>query len=238
MAVDILIILFIGLFGFLGFRTGILFGIPRFISLVIAVFLAFILNGVICDFLKSSTELYDIYSNIITDNTKDFMNHYKDSTLEDIPFGISTLIEKSLSKALIVEKITETSFSILIFILTLIIIKIIFMLIVYKFYKRTTTGFIGGIDGILGLFLGIVKGAVISFLIIIFVFPFSFVITPEFNEFLNNSLGNSIIVNLLISINPLGLLSNNFSLDMLLPGSWNDNQDLVIDPDKNLENLI
>lgn len=240
MILDVILFLVMTIFVFFGFKNGFFYGVPRFIGLLIAIIFSLIATPHVVTFLKTNTSFYDSFHKSIFDSSVSIIDNYVGGAPEHLPFGLSGLTTDVTSNLVTsaVKRLSDTGFTIIVFLVIMILIKIIIWLITRKFSKkRTDVAFIGGIDGIMGILLGIVKGIVVIYVILLVLFPLTYTLNQSMYYFLNEQVTQSLVAQLFINHNPINALSEGFSVDNFLPSNWHTFSE-VVDVGKDVDNMV
>jgi hypothetical protein len=171
--------------------------------------------------------------------SQNFISDYAGDAPEEIPSGLSTVFSdiKDAATQAAINSISETAFTILIFIISFLLVKIILGLIIKTFSKKSHSNFIiGGIDSAFGLILGTTKGIIVIFVLIIFIFPFAFAVNKDIYIFMDEQMSSSIIADFIILNNPIPKLIPTLDISAFLPSNWSPEINDTIS--KNLDNLV
>lgn len=239
MIFDLIILLIVIFFGFLGLRNGFVYSIFRFLGWIIAIVGAVFLQSHLVSLFKEYTMFYEDYSTHITTVCHEFVDRYTGGIPGSVPgaFGdsLDDITDDIIDTA--AANIAEASFSVIVFISLVLIIKFILFLLTMLLSKKYHDGFIGGADGIAGCILGVIQGILIVFVLLALLMPLSFAISPEFYESVNLRMENSLITEFLYTHNPFLKLVNGFIPDEFLPANWADTEP-VENVEKDWNNLV
>ena len=187
---DLVVIIVILLFGFLGYRRGLLMGIYSIGAYFIAIFLGFILRKPVVAFLNK-TPLHDkVYDNVYQRlvehhaskgqealaNTEDYIESLK------LPSLIENFLKKNIHnkegafEALaesICDKVTAFVISILAFLVTFILVLILMIVLkrIIKFARELPV--VKQVDSVGGIMLGVCEGVLIICVALLFIYLFS-----------------------------------------------------------------
>ncbi len=190
----------------LGYRKGFTASLFHSFGWLGSCVLAYILDGRAGEFLKARTGIYENIFQAVTQNAA--LNR---GASEDMLPG---LFDEALNRAedTLVTAITDTVFSVLCFLLTLLAVKILLGLLYRIFSKKKKAGIIGVADGLLGALAGAVRGAVIVLLLLAFACPLLSFISPDLAASLMENLQASHFSLWLYEHNPLLTLLAQLSL--------------------------
>ena len=205
MGLDIAIIVIVGLFALLGLKNGLFYTLFRALGWLIAVVGALILGRSAQIFVKEHTPIYDMIFERAKEVCLSFSNQYVNSKIPKnsgmLGDGVRRLAEQAAISA--AETIATAILAIIVFIVLVIAIKIILVLITRIFSKKHRKGFIGGLDGLAGMILGIVQGGIIVLILLTVFLPVSFAISPSFYFKVNDSLEHSFFAYNVYQANPI-----------------------------------
>ncbi|MDR0357480.1 MAG: CvpA family protein, partial [Clostridiales Family XIII bacterium] len=163
MPIDIAILIIILIFALLGFRRGFAYTFFRTFGWIVAIVAAILLRGRFADFLAERTSLYDVFLAHTEKIFHTFAEKYATGFAESMPVLIGDAVEKAKDKIVseTAVRIADASFEIFAFIGLILLIKIALFILTLLLSKRHHEGFIGGIDGIGGFFIGAAQGVVV-----------------------------------------------------------------------------
>ena len=204
--VDLILILFLAVFVFLGYKRGLSGSLLRLISFVLAIIIAFILYKPVSNYVINNTKIDDnIKASIINTFEKKESNKQEEETskienmiVQDIKNEITdateeaknTIIEKSA------DKITMAIINIGTGIVVYLIAKVILVVISFFIKGLTSLPVIKQIDKTGGVVYGFVEGLVIV-LVVFAITAFSEVMWPNnaVNKAINKAAISSVIYN-------------------------------------------
>ena len=239
MIFDLIILLIILLFGFLGLRNGFVYSIFRFLGWIAAVIAAIFLQSYVVNLIKEYTLFYDNYANHISSVCHGFIDRYTGGVQGNVPGAFGESLEDATTDVIdsAAANIADASFSVIVFIILVFLIKFILFLFTVLFSKKYHEGFVGGVDGIAGCVLGVIQGVIIVLVLLALLMPVSFAVSPNFYETVNETMKNSLLTELLYKNNPFLNLVNGFIPEEFLPSNWADPEP-VQDVDKDWDNLV
>lgn len=239
MILDLIVLLIIVVLGFLGLRNGFVYSIFRFMGWVVALVAAVFLQSTLVNAIKEYTMLFNNYSEHVTEVCHGFIDRYTGGIPGSVPGAFGKAIEEVTDDIIIAaaEKIAEASFNAIVFVSLVLLIKFIMFLITMLFSKKYHDGFVGGVDGIMGCILGVGQGLIIVLVLLALLMPLSFTISPNFYDWVNDTMSNSLLTDFLYTHNPFLSLVDGFVPDEFLPSTWGDVQDTNYD-EKDWNNLV
>ncbi|MDR0852694.1 MAG: CvpA family protein [Clostridiales Family XIII bacterium] len=217
MIADILIALILLLFAFLGFKNGLARTLVRLISWVLAVIVALLSCGFLENYVKVHTLIDEYYFEKVLRICSTFYEKYTSGITEELPEPISdtvdTVGEKFVSETS--QRIAGIAFAILIFIIIILFVKLLFFIVERLFSKKYNDGFVGAVDGIVGLILGFAQGAVVVFLLLALILPLSYMINESIYEAVHNTISHSFYAEYLYNNNPILRLAGGELTDLM-----------------------
>jgi uncharacterized membrane protein required for colicin V production len=239
MILDLVVLLIILLFGFLGLRNGFAYSIVRFMGWIGAMVLAVIFHSYVSDAIKDYTMFYEDYHAHINAVCHSFMDQNTSEITGSVPgsFGddLSDVTNNVIDAT--AENIANASFNLIVLIIMVILIKFIFFLFTMLFSKKYHDGFVGGIDGIAGCILGVVQAVLIVLVLLALLMPLSLAIGTEFYDSVNQQMDNSLITGSIYANNPFLSFVDGFVPDEFLPSKWVESEPTE-NVEKNWENLV
>ncbi|MDR2162893.1 MAG: CvpA family protein [Clostridiales Family XIII bacterium] len=118
------------------------------------------------------------------------------------------------------EQVTSTTFGILCFIGTVLVVKFVIFLITLSFSRKHHGGVVGALDATCGLFLGALQGFIVVFVLLILVLPVSFAISPDLFASTSRAFDTSFIAKTLLLHNPLLPLMDGIAPGLFDPAEW------------------
>ncbi|MDR1292197.1 MAG: CvpA family protein [Clostridiales Family XIII bacterium] len=120
------------------------------------------------------------------------------------------------------DQLASASFGVFCFIATVLVIKLILFLLTLAFSRRHRGGFVGAIDAIGGMLIGIAQGFIIVFIVLLLILPVSLAINPWLFEKVSGALNASFFAETLFIRNPLIALIDGFAPGLFDPAEWLD----------------
>lgn len=239
MILDLIILLILVVFGFLGLKNGFVYSIFRFLGWVVAIVAAVFLQSTLVNALKEYTMFFVDYSDHVEGVCYGFIERYTGGIPGSVPGAFGEALDEITDEVIVAaaEKISDASFNAIVFVSLVFLIKFILFLVTILFSKKYHEGFVGGVDGIMGCILGVVQGLVIVLVLLALLMPLSFTVSPNFYDWVNTTMSNSLVTELLYTNNPFLSFVNGFVPDEFLPNSWGDVEDADYD-EKDWNNLV
>ena len=239
MIFDLIIILIVGLFGFLGLRNGFIYSIFRFLGWIIALVGAVFLQSFLVNAIKEYTLFYSKYLLHVEEVCRSFVTKYTGGVEGSVPGVLSDSLEDITDSIIIstAEKIANASFSVIVFIILVLLIKFILFLVTVLFSKKYHEGFVGGIDGIAGCILGVAQGIVIVLIALAVLMPLSFVVSTDFYGWVTDTMSSSLFTELIYKDNPFLGLIDGFIPQEFLPTNWTNTENYQYN-EKDWNNLV
>lgn len=222
MILDLILILIIGIFGFLGLKNGFVYSIFRFMGWIVAVVAAIFLQSLLVNAIKEYTTFYTSYHTHVEEVCHGFVDRYTGGIPGSVPGALGESLDEITDDIIMsaADKIADASFNVIIFISLVLLIKFIMFLITILFSKKYHEGFVGGLDGIFGCILGIAQGAVIVLILLTLLMPMSFIISPDFYEWINDTMSRSLLTEYIYVNNPFLGFVDGFVPTEFLPSNW------------------
>ena len=191
----------------LGFRRGFIYSFVNTLGWVGSFICGFIGCRILADQLTLRTNLETTIYDKFLDNISGSLESIT-SSAESLPLIMNETIDTAAATAAeaLAERLTEISMLVISFLIIFFVIKLIAFLITTAFSKRNNDGFVGFVDGILGLVAGGIKGILIVFLFLMLLVPCMNLMAPESTEIVLESLDNSYLAGQLYDANFLALI--------------------------------
>lgn len=206
---------------------------------LVAVVSAIFLHSMLVNAIKEYTLFYTNYAKHVEEVCYGFIDRYTGGIPGSVPGAFGESLEEITDDIIVsaAAKIASASFNVIIFIALVFLIKFVLFLIIVLFSKKYHDGFVGGMDGIAGCILGVLQGVIIVFVLLALLMPLSFTVSPNFYEWVNETMSNSLITETLYVNNPLLAFIDGFVPEEFLPTNWatTENYDYV---EKDWDNLV
>ncbi|MDR1796195.1 MAG: CvpA family protein [Clostridiales Family XIII bacterium] len=219
---DILIIAIIAVCAVFGFRAGFLISLTRLVGWVGAVIIAFFFHKDVEAWAIEHTTWYDKLAERIDTICNNFVSLYASSVTGNLPKGLADSAD-SLANTVASEaaaKIAGHAFTILIFVGIIFGIKIILLVATLLLSKKFHSGFLGFIDGFVGLLLGLFSSIIAILVAFAFIMPLSYSISTNAYFFVQQQMENSVIAQIIYDNNPLLDVMDAFIPAELNPERW------------------
>jgi hypothetical protein len=206
----------------LGFKNGLAYTISHTFGWVVAIVVAFFSRNYVAAFIKEHTTIYDRYTEYAEKLIRTFLDKYVDGFANNMPDIIGNAVNR-LGDFLISETavgVVEAMLKVLIFIGIILLVKLILFTLTILVSRRHRSGFVGGLDGLAGMLIGMIQGIVIVFILLAALMPAAFTIDPEYCNTIAHMLKRSIFSDILYYHNPLLDIINGYLPDELLPSNW------------------
>jgi uncharacterized membrane protein required for colicin V production len=227
MPFDVAILVIILFFTIAGYKNGFVYSVFHVLGWLIAFVFAFIFRRQVRELIMDKTPVYDWWHDRVYDICSKFAGQYTDRLTGGLPddgllsiFGsaIDHVGEKIVESA--TNEITSTSFAIICFIGTVLVIKLILFIITVLFSRKYHDGVVGTLDAVGGIFVGIAQGFLFVFIMLIILPPVLFAVNPDFFMGAIGILNRSFLAETLFLNNPLAPLINSFVPDLFNPAEW------------------
>lgn len=191
----------------LGFRRGFIYSFINTLGWIGAFICGFVGCRILADQLAARTDLEETIYGRFLENISGSLDSIT-SSADTLPLIMNETIDTAADSAAaaLAERLTEISMLLISFLIIFIVIKLIAFLITTAFSKRHNDGFIGFVDGTLGLVAGGIKGILIVFLLLMLLVPCMNLMAPESTEIVLRSLDNSYMAGSLYDANFLALI--------------------------------
>jgi hypothetical protein len=217
---DIIIIIAVLFFCYLGGKNGGMFTISRTFGWFIALVVAYTCSGLFSDIIKTHTKIFYKFSEYVLEKTNTYVDLYTDGQLELLPRGISTHLEEATDKIVSssASAISGSAFSIIMFVATLVFVKLLLTLLVLIFSKRYV-GLAGPLDGLTGVLVGLVQATITILILLAILMPLSYFFGPSFFDGLNVLMDESIFAGFIYYNNPLIIFVQSFTPENFIPNT-------------------
>lgn len=176
-----------------GYRHGFVKTVMHMIGWVLSLVAAFVCYPYVLTYIKEKTDFYDAVYQAIETRLAATTNATSEALMVD---GIPDIVKRTFQSATdtvvssTANHIAGILFSIISFLLIMIVIKFALYFIVGLFSKERHGGIISGVDGTLGLITGGIKGMFLVFILLALLVPISHLIGTSF---LLDELDNSLL---------------------------------------------
>jgi uncharacterized membrane protein required for colicin V production len=118
------------------------------------------------------------------------------------------------------EQITSASFGVFSFVATVLVVKLLLFLVTLGLSRKYHSGFIGALDAMGGLVIGLAQGFIVVFVMLILLMPVTLAISPNLFASVSGALDASFIAKTLFQANPLVPFVDGFAPGLFDPNEW------------------
>lgn len=211
MILDIIILAILIIAMVSGFRKGFMYAFIHTLGWVISIIFGFAGANFLKEQLVLKTMLDEnLYATLSERLTLSFDS--ATSSADSLPLILGQAVDTATTGAaqLLAQQITELTLSILSFALIVIVIKLLCFLLTRLLSRKSNKGFIGFVDGLLGMVAGSIKGVLLVFLFLMMLLPAVNFMAPESTVIVLSALENSHFAGTLYDANFLVLVLGNF----------------------------
>lgn len=207
MIADIIIGVIVLLSMITGFKNGLANTLAHTLGWIAAIICGVAFDKDAQQLLNDNTGLYDYLTDVLKEKANESLSDPA-VTGEGIPDALIAL-RNSAADALAVNA-ADAAFTVIAFLLVVAGVRLITFIFCHLFSKKHNEGFIGLIDGFLGLVVGLIRGALLSLLLLSLVCPLLTVTSPDLAELIISSMDGSYVSEFLYDKNILLELVNTF----------------------------
>lgn len=192
MFLDIVVVAILVLTMVSGFRRGFIYTFTHTLGWVGSMVAAFVFAAPLRDFAAEKTQLdqwiYDAFYDKFSLSAEALR-----STSDTLPLILGRGIDTAASEAAqtVSTRLTELTMTIACFIAILLAVKILVYLLTLTISKRRSKGFVGFVDGLLGLVAGMIRGIIFVFIFLALLLPVVNLVSPESTQLILDSLDAS-----------------------------------------------
>lgn len=211
MILDIIILAILIIAMVSGFRKGFMYAFIHTLGWVISIIFGFAGANFLKEQLVLKTMLDEnLYATLSERLTLSFDS--ATSAADSLPLILGQAVDTATTGAaqLLAQQITELTLSILSFALIVIVLKLLCFLLTRLLSRKSNKGFIGFVDGLLGMVAGSIKGVLLVFLFLMLLLPAVNFMAPESTVIVLSALENSHFAGTLYDANFLVLVLGNF----------------------------
>ena len=207
MIFDIIILIVLVLTIVFGFRRGFVYSFIHTLGLIGSLLAAFVFAKPVQRMISEKTMLDDNFYNTIFENVSDSLNSMLGPT-DTLPLILTEKINSAAddTAVMLAQQLTDFAMHIISFFAVFIVIKLLCYIVISIFSRRNNDGFVGFLDGLLGLIAGLIKGLLIVFVFLALLASVMNLISPASAELFMTSLKNSYIAKTLYDANFLMLI--------------------------------
>ena len=221
---DILILIIIIACAIFGFRNGLLISLSRLGGWIGAVLVAFFYHEKVGFWLVENTSYYDK----INERTLRVCNEFVESARSSTGNTVAKLGESLAVEA--AEKIAAHIWTVVVFVGIILGIKLLLFILTLFLSKKFHAGFVGGIDGFVGLLFGIFQAIIAILVVFALVLPIAYTSSVKTHDFIETEMDKSIVAELIYDNNPLLEVIDGFLPTSLRPDKWIERADTGYSP--------
>ena len=215
---DVLIVVIIVLCAVFGFRAGFLISLTRLVGWIGALAVAFLYHNQVAAWVLAHTDWHDKLGKRILLICNQFVDLFQKGATTDVPAGVATAVgtDAAARAAEVANSLTGHLFPVLVFVG----IKVVLLILTILLSKKFHGGFLGFIDGFVGLLLGLFSSVAAILVVFAFILPLSFMISTNAYAFISTQMSDSIIASFIYQNNPILDIINGFVPIELKPEQW------------------
>ena len=194
-----------------GFRRGFIYTFTHTLGWFGAMIAAFFFSPWLRGILTEKTALYERIFSVFYDKLS-FSTDTLNSSTDSLPLILGRGVDTAAAEAarLLADKLADLTLTILCFLMILLAVKFLAFLLTMTLSKRKSKGFVGFVDGLLGLVAGLIKGTIFVFLFLALLLPAANLISPASTQVILNCLDASYFSRILYDSNFIILIANDF----------------------------
>lgn len=175
-----------------GFRKGFIYTFTHTLGWLGAMIVAFFFASPLRQFLIDSTQLDEQIYRLFYDKLSLSSGSLTTST-DTLPLILGKGIDTAASEAAqtIASRLTELTMTILCFLLIFLAVKVVAFFLTLALSKRQNKGFVGFLDGLLGLVAGMIRGIIFVFVFLALLLPVVNLVSPASTQLILDSLDAS-----------------------------------------------
>ncbi|GHU69363.1 hypothetical protein AGMMS49983_22320 [Clostridia bacterium] len=221
---DILILIIIIACAVFGFHNGLLISLSRLGGWIGAVIVAFLFHKDVGAWLIEHTSFYER----ITERTLKVCDGFVANAQSTSDNAVAKLGESLAAEA--ADKIAAHVWTIVVFVGVILGIKLILFVLTLFLSKKYHDGFIGGIDGFVGLLFGLFQAIVAILVVFALILPIAYTTSVKTHDFIDREMDKSIVAELIYENNPLLEVIDGFLPTSLRPEKWIERADTGYTP--------
>ncbi len=207
MVLDIIVAIILVSAGVYGLRKGFVFTFIHTAGWIGSLVLAYLATSLVLPLGRQYTGLYDWFLGYFKARFGDSASALDLST-QTVPSiladGYSQLTAKMVNS--VAATFAGIAYTVTVFLVLYILIKIVFWLIIRIFSKEYADGFRGAADGFFGLIFGLIRGLIIVFLFLLVLLPVANILSPDLTETIIATLDDSFVAGTLYDNNFITVL--------------------------------
>jgi len=211
MWLDIIVFVVVILSMALGYRNGCIYSLLHGGGWIVSILAAFLLLPPLVNFFDIHAASGSVVRDMFVQRFEESLSSLNIGTDGSVPKAIMDYITKVVGNitGAAISGIATVSLSIALFVILLLVFKLLSMILINSFSKKSKLNLAGNLDGILGLASGGLKGVVIVFILLASILPVTLLISESARLFMEDALFSSIYTKNLYDNNLLLLLLNN-----------------------------
>jgi uncharacterized membrane protein required for colicin V production len=221
---DVLILIIIIACAVFGFRNGLLISLSRLGGWIGAVVVAFLYHKEVGAWLVEHTTFYDK----VTERALRVCDGFVANAQSTSDNSIAKLGETLAVEA--ADKIAAHVWTIVVFVGIIFGIKIILFVLTLFLSKKYHDGFVGGIDGFVGLLFGLFQAVVAILVVFALILPIAYTTSVKTHDFIDSEMDKSIVSEIIYENNPLLEIIDGFLPTSLRPEKWIERADTGYTP--------
>jgi uncharacterized membrane protein required for colicin V production len=211
---DILILIIIIACAVFGFHNGLLISLSRLGGWIGAVVVAFFYHEKVGVWLVEHTSFYDKLTARTLRVCDGFVANAQSTSDNSIAkLGESLAIEAA-------DKIAAHVWTIVVFVGIILGIKLVLFVLTLFLSKKFHDGFIGGIDGFVGLLFGLFQAIIAILVVFALILPIAYTTSVKTHDFIDREMDKSIVAEIIYENNPLLEVIDGFLPTSLRPDKW------------------
>ena len=221
---DVLILIIIIACAVFGFRNGLLISLSRLGGWIGAVIVAFLYYKEVGVWLIEHTSFYEKLNERTLLVCEGFVTN-----AQSTPGGTVARLGETLAVEA-ADKIASHIWTIVVFVGVILGIKLVLFVLTLFLSKKFHTGFVGGIDGFVGLLFGIFQAIVAVMVAFALILPIAYTTSVKTHDFIDTEMDKSIVAEIIYDNNPLLEIIDGFMPTSLRPEKWIDRADTGYSP--------
>ncbi|MDR3305101.1 MAG: CvpA family protein [Clostridiales Family XIII bacterium] len=216
-----------------GFRSGFLISLSRIGGWIGAVAVAFFFHEKVEAWVLEHTKFFDSVHDRILQVCLSFVDRYTGGVTGSLPGDFGSALD-NIGGALASEaagKITDHAFTVFVFVGIIIGIKLILFVLTLLLSRKYHDGFIGGVDGFVGLLFGLFQSIIAILVLFALLMPLSYTMSANAHDFVEREMDESVVAELIYRNNPILDVINGFIPADLNPNRWLNKGDYNDVPD-------
>jgi uncharacterized membrane protein required for colicin V production len=211
---DILILIIIIACAVFGFRNGLLISLSRLGGWIGAVIVAFLFHKDVGLWLMEHTSFYEKTTARALKVCDGFVANAQSTSDNSIAkLGETLAVEAA-------DKIAAHVWTIVVFVGIILGIKLVLFVLTLFLSKKFHDGFVGGIDGFVGLLFGLFQAIIAILVVFALILPIAYTTSVKTHDFIDREMEKSIVAEIVYENNPLLEVIDGFLPTSLRPEKW------------------